>query len=305
MPLDPLTVSLLALFAALAFLPVAHVVFAAWVRRRYPETGEFILHEGKRLHYTRCGSGPVVLLVHGANGTWNDFPPELIADLARDHTVLALDRPGHGWSDAREGPLGLADNAAAVAALLRVLRASDVTLVGLSYGAAVTLRTAIESPELVRRVVAVTPCTVIDRRNARYALPDWVTGAGGRALFHYAPLLLLPFAGPLRAQAWHPEPAPRGWNASRTFAYVPRQMHATARNFHSLHADLAWLEDHLPRLARPLLVLAGASDQVTPPARHVEWLRRVLPGADIRVLPGVGHWLVRLRWELVAEAVRH
>ena len=81
-------------------------------------------------------------------------------------------------------------------------------------------------------------------------------------------------------------------------------MHASARNFRALHADLAWLEDHLPRLTARLTVLAGASDRVTPPARHVDWLRRVLPGARFEVLPGVGHWLPRLRPEAVAEAVR-
>lgn len=304
MPLTALRFVLLALAALATLLPLAHVLYAASVRRRFPLAGDVLVHEGARLHYTRCGSGPPVVLVHGANGTWNDFPPELIADLARDHTVLALDRPGHGWSDAREGPLGLASNAAAVLALLRVHKLPAATLVGHSYGAAVAMRAALDAPDLVARVVAVTPCTVIDRRNARYALPGWVAGPLGLALFHCVSLLLVPFGRPLRAQAWHPTRAPRGWNASRSFAYVPQQMHAAARNFQQLHADLAWLEDHLPRLARPLVVLAGASDQVTPPARHVDWLRRVRPDAEIRVLAGVGHWLPRLRPGLVAEAVR-
>jgi pimeloyl-ACP methyl ester carboxylesterase len=126
----------------------------------------------------------------------------------------------------------------------------------------------------------------------------------GLALFHFAALPLLPFGLPLRAQAWHPERAPRGWGASRAFAYVPSQMHASARNFRALRADVAWLEEHLPRLAARLTVLAGASDRVTPPGRHVEWLRTAVPGARIEVMPGVGHWLPRLRPEAVAAAVR-
>src|SRR5439155_1011567 len=179
-----------------ALLPLAHVAYAAWVRRRFPLAGESFVHAGARLHYTRSGAGPAVVLVHGANGTWNDFPPELVAELARDHTVLALHQP------------------------------------------------------------------------------------------------------------WHPERAPRGWGASRAFAYVPSQMHASARNFRALRADLHWLETHLPQLKARLTVLAGEYDRVTPPARHVDWLRRALPSAHIEVMPSVGHWLPRLRPDAVARAVR-
>jgi pimeloyl-ACP methyl ester carboxylesterase len=285
--------------------PLAHVAYTAWVRRRFPAAGEFAEHRGGRLHHVRSGNGPAVALVHGANGTWQDFPPELISDLARDHTVLAMDRPGHGWSGAPlTGPLGLAENAEAVLALLRHRGAERATLVGNSYGAAVALRAAIESPELVSHVVAVTPCTTLDPRNARYARAPLVGGSLGRLLFQYFSLGLLPFAGSLRADAWHPEDPPVGFGASRAFAYIPSQMHASARNFRSLAADMHWLAERMTRFRGTFTVLAGADDRVTPPARHVDWLRHAMPDAYIEVMPDVGHWLVRLRHERVAEAVR-
>jgi pimeloyl-ACP methyl ester carboxylesterase len=295
---------LFALLLAATLLPLAHYFYVHWVRRRFPLVGDVLVHDGVRLHYMHCGRGPTVVLVHGANGTWNDFPPELITDLARDHVVIALDRPGHGWSDAHEGALGLRENAAALVAVLRTHRLTGATLVGHSYGAAVALRAALDAPELVAHVVAVAPCTVIDKRNARYSAPAWVVGPAGRTLLHFIALLMIPFGLPLRRQAYHPERAPRNWGASRAFMFLPTQMHATVRNFHTLHADLAWLEDHLPRLAARLTVLVGAADQVTPPARHVEWLRRKMPAARIEVLPRVGHWLPRLQPGLVAAAVR-
>lgn len=288
----------------LAALPFAHAAYAAWVRRRFPRAGEHLGIPGARLHFTRDGDGPLVVLVHGANGTTHDFPPELIHDLARDHTVIALDRPGHGWSEAADGPLGLAENAAALRALLESQGARHATLVGHSYGAAVALRAAIEAPELVGHVVAVTPCTAIDARNSRYATAPLVGDPPGRLLFQFISLPLLPFALPLRADAWHPEPPPRGWSASRAFTYVPSQMHASARNFRTLHADMAWLEQHLGSLRARLTVLAGALDRVTPPARHVAWLSPAFPAATVEVLPQMGHWLVQLRPEVVAAAVR-
>ncbi len=289
---------------ALAGPPLVHAAYAAWVRRRFPRSGELLVHRGAPLHFARRGAGPPVVLVHGANGTWQDFPADLIEDLARDHTVITLDRPGHGWSGAPRGPLGLAENSAALLALLRAQAAAGATLVGHSYGAAVALRAALEAPGLVAHVVAITPCTALDPRNVRYARAPLVGEPVGRLLFQYLSLALVPFGLPLRADAWHPHRAPPGWSASRAFAYVPSQMHASARNFRTLAADLAWLAERLPGLGARLTVLAGEADRVTPPERHVDWLRAALPGARIEVLPVVGHWLVRLRTGQVARAVR-
>ena len=290
--------------ALMVLLPLVHVAYAAWVRRRYPASGEGFTHGRVRLHFVRRGSGPTVVLIHGANGTSNDFSPDLIDELAKDHTVIALDRPGHGWSTAPPGPLGLAENAAAVIAILRTRRLGPATLVGHSYGAAVALRTALDAPDQVSHVVAVCPCTAIDRRNARYVGAPLVGDAAGRVLFQYFALALLPFGLPLRAQAWHPDRPPKGWGPSRAFAYVPSQMHASARNFRALQADLRWLEDRLRRFETRLTVIAGSADLVTPPADHVFWLRRPVPAARIDVVPQVGHWLPRLRPEVICAAVR-
>ena len=91
---------------------------------------------------------------------------------------------------------------------------------------------------------------------------------------------------------------------SRLFAYTPSQMHASARNFRALPADMAWLEQRISSLGGRLTVLAGGSDRVTPPSRHVDWLAKVVPSATLRTLPGVGHWLPIRRPEVVIEAVR-
>jgi pimeloyl-ACP methyl ester carboxylesterase len=289
---------------ALAFMPFVHVAYVALVRWRHPAKGARFAHAGASLHYTKTGSGPMVVLVHGANGTLGDFPPELIADLARDHTVIALDRPGHGWSEAPQGPLGLEQNAAAVLALVRELGVAPATLVGHSYGAAVAMRAALDAPEVIREVVAVCPCTAVDQRNARYGSMPLMSGPLGAALLRVFALPMVPFGWALRADAWYPAPAPRGWSSSRVFAYIPSQMHTAVRNFRELQRDVAWLEEHLPEMKVPLTVVAGAQDLVTPPARHVDWMRRALPEARIQIVPRAGHWLPRLRPEFVTAAVR-
>ena len=294
----------IAALVTVTLLPFIHAGYVAWVRRRHPASGQRFTHSGTQIHYTRTGSGPAVVLVHGANGTSGDFPPELIADLARDHTVIAVDRPGHGWSEAPRGPLGLEPNAAAVLALVRELGVAPATLVGHSYGAAVALRAALDAPECVRDVVAVCPCTALDERNTRYGSLPLMSGPVGGALLRFFALPMIPFGMTLRADAWYPAPAPPGWGPSRVFAYTPSQMHTAVRNFSELHADIAWLEHHVSDLKTPLTVVAGAQDLVTPPARHVDWLRRAVPAARIQIVPRVGHWLPRLMPEFVAAAVR-
>ena len=289
---------------ALALMPFVHAAYTAWVRRRNPPVGDWLTVAGARLHYLRFGSGPAVVLVHGANGTWNDFPPELIAELSRDHTVIALDRPGHGWSEAPRGPLGLEQNAAAITALLRELDVGPATIVGHSYGGAVALRAALDEPRLVSHVVAVCPCTAIDQRNARYGSVPLVSGPLGAVLLRFFALPMLPFGLPLRTDAWYPAPAPPGWSPARAFAYVPSQMHTAVRNFRELRADIEWLHEHLPDLTVPLTVVAGAQDLVTPPAEHVDWLRGAVPRARFTIVPRVGHWLPRLQPEFVTAAVR-
>jgi pimeloyl-ACP methyl ester carboxylesterase len=288
----------------LALMPLIHAGYAAWVRRQHPAKGVRFTHAGVPVHYVKTGSGPAVVLVHGANGTSGDFPPELISDLARDHTVIVLDRPGHGWSEAPRGPLGLEQNAATVLALVRELDARPATIVGHSYGAAVALRAALDAPEDVSQVVAVCPCTALDERNARYGSLPLMSGPVGATLLRFFALPMVPFGWALRADAWYPAPAPRGWGESRVFAYIPSQMHTAVRNFNRLGTDVTWLQEHLPGLKVPLTVVAGAQDLVTPPDRHVDWLRRAVPAARIQIVPRVGHWLPRLMPEFVSAAVR-
>ena len=100
---------LLALGAAFTF------VHSRWIERRYPPTGRFVEVEGCRLHYREEGPerdaarGTVVLL-HGASSNLVESMLGLGARLSQRHRVIALDRPGHGWSE-RKRCLGEAEPA--------------------------------------------------------------------------------------------------------------------------------------------------------------------------------------------------
>ena len=60
-----------------------------------------MLH-GRAVTYAQAGSGPALLLVHGMGGGYENWR-EVIGPLARNHTVVAPDLPGHGESDKPRG----------------------------------------------------------------------------------------------------------------------------------------------------------------------------------------------------------
>ncbi len=286
------------LWALLLLSALLHSLYAAHVVRTFPPAPP-LSPGGPR--GTRRGSGPVVAFVHGMNGMHADFPDALLDDLARDHTVLAIDRPGHAASP--RGPaLDLGANARAVLSALPA--GAHAVLVGHSYGAPVVLRAALDDPDRVAAVVLLTPCLAVDDRNVRYVRFP-LAGIARRAALEVFTLPGGWFVTPrTRREAWSPAPAPPGRTASRAWALVPAQLDAALENFRTFRADLARLLADLPRLRAPLAVLVGADDGITPWRTHAAWLPGIVPTTKLHVLEGVGHWLPRTNTAEVAALVR-
>ncbi|MEO5988614.1 MAG: alpha/beta fold hydrolase [Candidatus Eisenbacteria bacterium] len=296
--------AILAACALPMLLVGAHAAYSAWVARRHPPEGESFNAHGARQHGVTRGSGPLVVLLHGADGVHHDFPPALIDMLATDHTVLALDRPGHGHSARVPGMHGLAAHSAALRAVLRARTMGPAILVGHSYGAIVALRTALDEPALVRAVLAVTPVFATDARNQRWArIATWGPIATLTAWTCTLPVALAATPA-IRSDAWYPVVPPSGLSASRAFPLRPAQLLVAVDDLRRLGPDLASLVADLSRLAVPLTVLAGELDRITPWETHALALHQRVAGSYlVRVADG-GHWLMRQRPECVFEQVQ-
>lgn len=110
------------------------------------------------------GSGPGILLAHGAGGSIEGNYLPIIPALAERHTVVAPDFPGSGATPRSAEPLtadGLSDAliAAADAAGLETF-----TLIGYSMGTLVSVRTAARHPERVRGLVLTAGLAKADNR---------------------------------------------------------------------------------------------------------------------------------------------
>ena len=110
---------------------------------------------GRSMSYLEAGSGPVLLLIHGMAGTAENWR-SVIGPLARDHTVIAPDLPGHGDSSPGGGDYSLGSLAAALRDLLISLGHERATLVGHSLGGGIAMQFSYQFPEVVERLVLVS-----------------------------------------------------------------------------------------------------------------------------------------------------
>jgi pimeloyl-ACP methyl ester carboxylesterase len=111
---------------------------------------------GLQLYYESYGAGgtPLILLHggYGMTGMFGDLAPRL----ATDRRVIAVDLQGHGRTGDIDRALSLAAMAGDIAALIEYLGLGQVDLLGYSLGGGVALRTTIDHPDLVRRLVLVS-----------------------------------------------------------------------------------------------------------------------------------------------------
>ncbi len=120
--------------------------------RDKPPAGRFLHIAGVRLHYLECGEGPPLLLLHGNGSMVQDFAISGILErLARRYRVIAVDRPGYGYtSRPRSRRWTSVAQAELVHEALVRLGVSGAIVVGHSWGTLVALSLALDHPTDVR-----------------------------------------------------------------------------------------------------------------------------------------------------------
>lgn len=243
---------------------------------------------GVRWHVQQAGSGPTVLLLHGtgsATHSWRDLMPALSAHFH----VLAVDLPGHGFSTRLPGStVTLPAMANALAALLRQMRIQPAIIVGHSAGAAIGARLCLDG--------AVQPKLLVGINAALLPWRGWPS------------VLFAPAARFLAGSEWSArlfasrarDPAAFGRLMATTGSSIDaRGLQLYQRLVtHTGHVggvlqmlagwDLHPLQRDLPRLAVPLLLIAGENDRTLPPS-EAERVRAMVPGARLIRLAGAGH----------------
>src|SRR2546430_11075241 len=110
---------------------------------------------GIELGYRVVGEGEPLILLHGGFGSVEMFGPNVDL-LAAGRQVIGVDLQSHGRSPAADRPMRFETMADDIAALIRSLGFERAAIMGFSLGGAVGLRTAIQHPDIVERLVLVS-----------------------------------------------------------------------------------------------------------------------------------------------------
>lgn len=109
---------------------------------------------GLEVAYARAGTGPPLVLAHGAAADSRLWRPQLAA-LADEFTVVAWDEPGAGRSEDVPAGFGLPDYAECLAALIEALELGPAHVAGLSWGGTVALELYRRRPGCVATLILV------------------------------------------------------------------------------------------------------------------------------------------------------
>ncbi|MEM7328017.1 MAG: alpha/beta hydrolase [Pseudomonadota bacterium] len=288
---------------------VHSAVYAARVNKVHPAAGSFVTVNGADVHVLQQGeSGPLVLMIHGASANAREFDWTLAPKLADTHRVLMMDRPGHGHSERLDDAQRLAIQAEQAAGVLQQLAPGEQAIVvGHSFGGAVSLRLALDHPDLVSGLVLLAPVS-----------HDW--GGGGEAWYNkYAshgligPVFtqLVPVVGPSQVKAgitnvFSPKPAPDGYfeKSGIGLLFRPGNFAANAKDVNALRGELADQQDRYGDIAVPTVVFSGALDTVISPPLHVGKLKHQVAGLELVKLGEGGHMPHHAYGDDVAATIR-
>src|SRR6266566_1559205 len=110
---------------------------------------------GLTLYYEIHGAGEPLILLHGGVGAIQMFG-EVLPSLAQNRQVAAVDLQAHGRTADIDRPLSFELMAGDIAALIKHLGIEEADVMGYSLVGGVALRTAIQHPEVVRKLVLVS-----------------------------------------------------------------------------------------------------------------------------------------------------
>lgn len=277
------------------------LLIAARIETRYPPAGPFVPVRGGRIATIQAGPNPspkgTVVLLHGASANAADPMTALGEGLvAAGFRVVALDRPGFGWSDRLAGadmasPKAQGD---AVAQALASLGLGPAIILGHSWSGALATALALDHPEAVAGLVLVSPVAMplpeIGPIPWYYRLALWppVTWLLSRTVATPVGLYSLPKVG---TGVFRPQDAPRGYlDASRAALVLrPATMLANVQDLVGLPEALRIQSRRYGEIAVPTVIVTGNRDAIVPAERHAEPLAKRIPGARLVVLPGIGH----------------
>ena len=279
-----------------------------------PPAGEFVEVAGVPVHYKVMGSGPDLVLLHGASGNLNDFTLGFADRLTDRYRVILFDRPGLGWTGRPAGHGGAwntreetpLDQAALLQQAADQIGVKNPIVLGHSFGGIVALAWGLSRPDDTSALVLV----------AGVAEPwpgelGWTYGTFGSAL---GGALAVPLVTAFVPQSYvagsiesifAPQDAPEGYADHIGTGLTLRRAstRANAQQVNALRPHVVEMQKRYGTLTMPIEAIHGDADTIVPLSIHAEVLMGDVPNGNLVVLPGVGHMPQHVAAEDVVAAI--
>ena len=211
------------------------------------------------------GKSPPLVLLHGGGSTIETSFGKVLPSFAKTRQVIAFDQQGHGRTADIDRPFTFDQSAEDTVALLRYLKIEKADFFGYSNGGHIALQIAVRHPDLVRKLVIESAMFQRDGSDAEF----WES-------FEHAKLGDMP--AELREAylkvAPHPEDLPSFFTKS-----VKRMLDFKG-----------WTLEEIKSIDAPTLVIIGDHDIIR--LEHAVLMFRLLPNAQLAVLPGTDHMTI-------------
>jgi pimeloyl-ACP methyl ester carboxylesterase len=230
-------------------------------------------------HIVRVGSGPPLVLAHGAGGSVSANFGEVIDTMSSTRTILGLNYPGSGTTPADAGALDLAVLAESLVQAAVEAGFEKFPILGLSLGTAVAVTAAARYPDRVTGLLLTVGFAHADQQ-LRLVVDTWnalVASGDRKALAGY----LVSLSSPAVLG---------GFDCKAAEAAV----RMTLDNYPDGGADQARLAASVDivatcrEIATPTIVFASGEDRIVLPESTRD-LAKLIPGANLVEYAEAGH----------------
>ncbi|MEO1469662.1 MAG: alpha/beta fold hydrolase [Pseudomonadota bacterium] len=264
----------------------------------FPPIGEFVDVAGKRVHVWRAtpddpaaARRTPVVLIHGASGNLRDFTFSVAPRIAATRPVIAVDRPGFGYTDRVEDAHRPAVQARVIREAVARLGVERSLVLGHSYGAAVSMAWAVDAPDSVAGLVPVSGVTMPYRGVGRVFSALGLTGIVTWAYTQYLKSTVGE-GGVERflSRVFRPQAVPAGYGdyVGAALALRDATLEANAEDLQYINGELFDMAPRYGALGVPAEIVHGEVDFIEYGPQSGA-LADTLPRARLTLLPGVGH----------------